>query len=88
MDYTFSFSCLFLEYTTFHCLALESQLHKKKMNVACFTVLKNVFYPLALMMIFSPAQEIGNIQWNHSHLIPVLHSCSPACLVICLLVSL
>lgn len=29
LDYTFSFSWFLLEYTTFHCLALESQLHKK-----------------------------------------------------------
>lgn len=53
LHYMFNFGCFLLEYTTFHCLALESQLHKKKMNVDCFTVLQNVLYPLAVMMIFS-----------------------------------
>lgn len=51
LNYMFSFGWFLLEYTTFHCLAFESQLHKKN-NAGFFTVLKNVLYPLALMMIF------------------------------------
>lgn len=86
LHYMFNFGWFLLEYTTFHCLALESQLHKKN---EC-----SLFYSTAECSLsiscdddfFPPAQEIGNIQWNHWRLIPVLHTCSPAYSVICFVV--
>lgn len=71
-----------LEYTTFHCLALEGQLHKKKKKSECslFYSTEECSLPISSKDdLFSPAQEIGNIQWNHLQLIPVLHTSHLSC---------